>query len=49
LHECIQRTRSLRPRETRIRGDLPYKIFFIHSVREFYQSWMADVNLRWAS
>jgi hypothetical protein len=34
----------LRPCQTRIRGDLPYKIFFIHRVREFYQSGMADVN-----
>jgi len=44
LYECIQRTRSLRPREARIRSDLPYKIFFVHSVREFYQSGTADVN-----
>jgi hypothetical protein len=34
----------LRPCQTRIRGDLPYKIFFVHSVREFYQSEIADVN-----
>jgi len=44
LHERIQCARSLRPCQTRIRGDLPYKIFFIHRVREFYQSGMADVN-----
>jgi hypothetical protein len=30
--------------KTCIRGDLPYKIFFVHSVREFYQSPVANVN-----
>ena len=44
LHKRVQRPRRLRPCQTRIRGDLPYKIFFVHSVREFYQSEIADVN-----